>query len=188
MTAEGLGSSPLARGLPPLGVEVTYSVGIIPARAGFTHQHEPLAAAGGDHPRSRGVYSSAGGRTWPTNGSSPLARGLHGQVGDGGGVGGIIPARAGFTASLPHLCIARLDHPRSRGVYTTGTTTRTPFPGSSPLARGLPLPGAGLISAPGIIPARAGFTHVALPALTRGRDHPRSRGVYSASAPRATRT
>ena len=51
-----MGSSPLARGLPPGHLERTHHVGIIPARAGFT-----VAVLGDfrgetDHPRSRGVY------------------------------------------------------------------------------------------------------------------------------------
>ena len=58
-TASACGSSPLARGLPDRKPDVGHRRGIIPARAGFT-----LAAAwshprSGDHPRSRGVYSSA---------------------------------------------------------------------------------------------------------------------------------
>ena len=50
--------------------------------------------------------------------------------------------------------------------------------GSSPLARGLRLGGAGHERAGGIIPARAGFTR-RRPGRSWGRpDHPRSRGVY----------
>ena len=50
--------------------------------------------------------------------------------------------------------------------------------GSSPLARGLrgPLPGFG--RGLRIIPARAGFTERPSGRLSRGPDHPRSRGVY----------
>ena len=51
--------------------------------------------------------------------------------------------------------------------------------GSSPLARGLlpPPPPPGW--PPGIIPARAGFTHVHPEQSDTPEDHPRSRGVYS---------
>ena len=50
--------------------------------------------------------------------------------------------------------------------------------GSSPLARGLPalLPGRRAVT--GIIPARAGFTHVSSVTFPITPDHPRSRGVY----------
>ena len=50
------GSSPLARGLRSLYLNVTRATGIIPARAGFTELHSRLRAIDGDHPRSRGVY------------------------------------------------------------------------------------------------------------------------------------
>ena len=50
--------------------------------------------------------------------------------------------------------------------------------GSSPLARGL-LVGAGQVHvAPGIIPARAGFTQPVTQKRRVPSDHPRSRGVY----------
>ena len=93
------GSSPLARGLHGRCGQACRRSGIIPARAGFTGFEGVGDAAGQDHPRSRGVYIG-----WPlaaslSRGSSPLARGLHVRDGDGVGRIGIIPARAGFTAS-----------------------------------------------------------------------------------------
>ena len=93
------------------------------------------------------------------------------------------------------------DHPRSRGVYNTSTTSGTNRAGSSPLARGLQpvrprTPGPGGGSSPlarglqgrircarlrgRIIPARAGFTYVNVARAWLDPDHPRSRGVYSA--------
>ena len=81
------------------------------------------------------------------------------RVAVGGHVlGGIIPARAGFTAPVRHRADDRQDHPRSRGVYLVQTVSLT-------VDRW-------------IIPARAGFTPRG---RVRGRgrpDHPRSRGVY----------
>ena len=50
------GSSPLARGLRESGLERGHSVGIIPARAGFTPDTVNRTVSGLDHPRSRGVY------------------------------------------------------------------------------------------------------------------------------------
>ena len=50
--------------------------------------------------------------------------------------------------------------------------------GSSPLARGLPLPATDVVFPEGIIPARAGFTWVVPASDTCQPDHPRSRGVY----------
>ena len=75
------------------------------------------------------------------------------------------------------------DHPRSRGVYTCGTVSTISDGGSSPLARGLPDSGAGPGGGVGIIPARAGFTTKNILAIFGHPDHPRSRGVYTASGP-----
>ena len=152
------GSSPLARGLLIVGSQVDRVVGIIPARAGFTHGAGAGGAAGGDHPRSRGVYAGS---------TEPPARGMW-----------IIPARAGFTGCWMRGPGARWDHPRSRGVYQSGPQGAYHEGGSSPLARGLRRrrrdPGH-----PGrIIPARAGFTRSLREAQEGAWDHPRSRGVY----------
>ena len=57
--------------------------------------------------------------------------------------------------------------------------------GSSPLARGLRRPARPAGPWAGIIPARAGFTSGRELRQSRAQDHPRSRGVYSASARRA---
>ena len=54
-----VGSSPLARGLLYRICTVNPLSRIIPARAGFTKELEVFRTAGGDHPRSRGVYASA---------------------------------------------------------------------------------------------------------------------------------
>ena len=50
--------------------------------------------------------------------------------------------------------------------------------GSSPLARGLRNLPPDTRQCGRIIPARAGFTHIAAPRSMKTRDHPRSRGVY----------
>ena len=54
----------------------------------------------------------------------------------------------------------------------------SPFSGSSPLARGLPLSMSPCSAPVGIIPARAGFTRGLFCGATHVKDHPRSRGVY----------
>ena len=147
-----------------------------------------MAARYSDHPRSRGVYSH------PTNagnvpaGSSPLARGLHDELGDPLTAVRIIPARAGFTQVRTRQTSADQDHPRSRGVY--------PVVGLIDLAADGIIPArAGFTDPPphprtwrsGIIPARAGFTVSAPSGSRAGRDHPRSRGVYwTVSTPSTT--
>ena len=153
------GSSPLARGLPPTA---------------------PSAApCGWDNPRSRGVYPMTPRAGGTLAGSSPLARGLHQHPPHGQAARGIIPARAGFTASASTCARTTRDHPRSRGVYAATRPTRPTCSGSSPLARGLP----GRLHPAGgqrrIIPARAGFTVRSRLPVSSSKDHPRSRGVYT---------
>ena len=90
-----------------------------------------------DHPRSRGVYLRVLVAQELDLGSSPLARGLQSGAGVGLGQGGIIPARAGFTACPAYRVQDWWDHPRSRGVYERVLGRVEFMPGSSPLARGL---------------------------------------------------
>ena len=174
----GPGSSPLARGLQGDQSSVRENIGIIPARAGFTHVHRRPGRERPDHPRSRGVYTRSSPPWKGTPGSSPLARGLRGERVARCGRRGIIPARAGFTCCRPRAWRFQQDHPRSRGVYPALEPGDEVAVGSSPLARGL-LP-AVLCARPvrGIIPARAGFTLREYPSWKRQPDHPRSRGVY----------
>ena len=81
------------------------------------------------------------------------------------------------------MCLRRgarpRDHPRSRGVYFGHYVYYDEQGGSSPLARGLQVTHLPGLLAEWIIPARAGFTHDRHPPVHDGRDHPRSRGVYS---------
>ena len=152
------GSSPLARGLPRDAISDIAVLGIIPARAGFTHSIAYQYQAAEDHPRSRGVYHFPSPFCVGPAGSSPLARGLRRQQHRRRRGRRIIPARAGFTHSACRAGRPTGDHPRSRGVYAENLRARAGDGGSSPLARGLrqvvesPLPPAR------IIPARAGFT------------------------------
>ena len=95
------GSSPLARGLHRCDHYPFLTRRIIPARAGFTWRRTRASPPAWDHPRSRGVYARAARRATPFGGSSPLARGLQPGVELRRAVGGIIPARAGFTRAGP---------------------------------------------------------------------------------------
>ena len=183
LTASVPGSSPLARGLPRVRGEGEGAGGIIPARAGFTGQAGECAAAGWDHPRSRGVYTWSGAPVSGPVGSSPLARGLR-QDHELHLLGHrIIPARAGFTHRRVPLEFPLGDHPRSRGVYDPGALLAFAEEGSSPLARGLRTRGWRAPAGAGIIPARAGFTPPTPSATPGPTDHPRSRGVYAPDTP-----
>ena len=57
-SAPDAGSSPLARGLLDKNCGAISVTRIIPARAGFTGQEAAGGVDEGDHPRSRGVYTS----------------------------------------------------------------------------------------------------------------------------------
>ena len=138
------------------------TIGIIPARAGFTKTHAPKTEPSSDHPRSRGVYAP--------NTRNRVKRNR------------IIPARAGFTTALTHSGRMIADHPRSRGVYGRGFHGVDMILGSSPLARGLPSSFGRPYRHNRIIPARAGFTTLATRSAGTLTDHPRSRGVYEAFA------
>ena len=174
------GSSPLARGLRQ-GLRVLLkAVRIIPARAGFTDLFAGRAEPLKDHPRSRGVYWRVQRARYARQGSSPLARGLQDDRSDLSLGPRIIPARAGFTASLPPGRHPRTDHPRSRGVYSYRARCAPVRCGSSPLARGLPGAAMSEHLAERIIPARAGFTPRVPGWFACRTDHPRSRGVYRA--------
>ena len=152
------GSSPLARGLRLFEGDEGKASRIIPARAGFTYQMSGPQPSSRDHPRSRGVYPAPLGGVCSVHGSSPLARGLRTRCGRRRARRRIIPARAGFTRCGGGGRRRPPDHPRSRGVYATSLPTGTASPGSSPLARGLPMVPESAIFKDGIIPARAGFT------------------------------
>ena len=173
------GSSPLARGLPDRPASTRRVRRIIPARAGFTVVEQYSLWDVWDHPRSRGVYAASASLSYPSTGSSPLARGLPVRLSAALRAGRIIPARAGFTQ--PRILRRTLtgDHPRSRGVYVScGSITRL-MTGSSPLARGLLGGDPCTDELFRIIPARAGFTRFGDWRVSAPQDHPRSRGVYS---------
>ena len=178
--AAAAGSSPLARGLQIFHRLISEGNRIIPARAGFTSCHGGRGSAFGDHPRSRGVYPGVPPIISPFSGSSPLARGLRVQERAPENILGIIPARAGFTPCIQVRSGFRGDHPRSRGVYGRQMFPEYVKVGSSPLARGLRAHACEHGDAHRIIPARAGFTSDHAHGAIGNRDHPRSRGVYSA--------
>ena len=111
-------------------------------------------------------------------GSSPLARGLLRCSAWHFCARRIIPARAGFTATVRSPSRSKPDHPRSRGVYLVAAQVDELLAGSSPLARGLPDTPTNPRDNARIIPARAGFTRAVVLPHCPFPDHPRSRGVY----------
>ena len=97
------GSSPLARGLRKSLTSMRQVVRIIPARAGFTRRLRARGRCRPDHPRSRGVYAAQRSKTPDVVGSSLLARGLRAAEPPVTVRCRIIPARAGFTGSVPSV-------------------------------------------------------------------------------------
>ena len=126
----------------------------------------------------RGVYTPAADQRTAGAGSSPHARGLLGVVLDPVGCARIIPACAGFTAAGAVASLPAWDHPRMRGVYVSRVACVCVCAGSSPHARGLPLPIRVIPGGCRIIPACAGFTGGRSRRPPGRGDHPRMRGVY----------
>ena len=91
---------------------------------------------------------------------------------------GIIPACAGSTSRL-HLPVATAgDHPRMCGEHVGVRPAASHVWGSSPHVRGALKAAPDTLIAVGIIPACAGSTLHAAPALPCSRDHPRMCGEH----------
>ena len=116
------------------------------------------------------------------DGSSPLARGTHGDAGPPGPRDRFIPARAGNTRARAPRSAGAPVHPRSRGEHIPSSHRRPLVRGSSPLARGTRggEPGGG--EQRRFIPARAGNTGRRWWTRRWTSVHPRSRGEHSPAA------
>ena len=132
----------------------------------------------GAHPRSRGEHSQATAKAGLGKGSSPLARGTLAGVCRRDHVEGLIPARAGNTASLTGANIGSGAHPRSRGEHLLRLAIRSLNMGSSPLARGTHNALLTKTAELGLIPARAGNTSPVRRFSSLSWAHPRSRGEH----------
>ena len=156
------GSSPLARGKPPVLTSPTHHRRLIPARAGKTLYVTGKGGKTRAHPRSRGENLPDAHADSAYDGSSPLARGKHQPQGFSLSVRGLIPARAGKTRPGGCRALGTRAHPRSRGENEEYCPEDRSACGSSPLARGKrgrgPPPGR----SSRLIPARAGKTPVAI--------------------------
>ena len=175
------GSSPLARGTRGLCVLKYPLVRLIPARAGntlFICSHTPSTAA---HPRSRGEHHFTHYGCRRDRGSSPLARGTLLLVLADALLSRLIPARAGNTLGIAGLPASDAAHPRSRGEHTGKLNASPVIFGSSPLARGTPLPSFLLDQHTRLIPARAGNTVGRCSFRLLLTAHPRSRGEHTES-------
>ena len=131
-----------------------------------------------DHPRSRGEYRIARSLKRVVEGSSPLSRGIPGQLGGDFLTLRIIPALAGNTTIYSARIVSTKDHPRSRGEYGRPAGELGRPPGSSPLSRGILRLSITPTREFGIIPALAGNTPPTPRKTRSSSDHPRSRGEY----------
>ena len=172
------GSSPRARGALPHGRGRQHAAGIIPASAGSTGSTRCGSRSTWDHPRERGEHPAFIFCSIERDGSSPRARGARPRGLCGTGTGGIIPASAGSTAGRTRRTRQRRDHPRERGEHLRSSIVRSTSAGSSPRARGAPLPGRRSPQRTGIIPASAGGTSSPMSRPCPARDHPRERGEH----------
>ena len=175
---QGMGSSPLSRGIRCRHPETRHRFRIIPALAGNTSRGPSSQSENRDHPRSRGEYSHRAPGTGAQVGSSPLSRGIRYTLKPGMRGGGIIPALAGNTRTCSPRSPERPDHPRSRGEYAPNHRQRGTATGSSPLSRGIPKSFGRGSTYKRIIPALAGNTQGRNRRTNNSKDHPRSRGEY----------
>ena len=152
------GSSPHARGTPPLSLPTSWLMGIIPACAGNTPTIRPWSARWWDHPRMRGEHAEPILRQLRTAGSSPHARGTPAAAGRYFRRRGIIPACAGNTRLVLGERAGLGDHPRMRGEHALWPCAASATAGSSPHARGTRSVRGGMCPLSGIIPACAGNT------------------------------
>ena len=93
--------------------------------------------------------------------------------------GGIIPACAGNTRTLPPTYYACRDHPRVCGEHRRRPRSACCRRGSSPRVRGTLKEQGVEIPVKGIIPACAGNTDAKATRLTASRDHPRVCGEHT---------
>ena len=139
-----------------------------------------MTCASAAHPRSRGENAGDDGCSGGDGGSSPLARGKRRRPPVHWRAVRLIPARAGKTSPWNPSNTRVSAHPRSRGENASRGAMRSLIGGSSPLARGKPLPLDQPLGAAGLIPARAGKTLTSAGIVRTTAAHPRSRGENEA--------
>ena len=130
------GSSPLVRGQRPPANTASFTLRIIPARAGPTVACTLMLPVCPDHPRSCGANWNRPEEAGNDFGSSPLVRGQHPIQPRRIANQRIIPARAGPTRTLRQTHRPHTDHPRSCGANACCRACSSAAFGSSPLVRG----------------------------------------------------
>ena len=152
-------------------------VGLIPARAGRSAARRSARIAARAHPRAGGAVGRCDRALVAGRGSSPRGRGGLGAFALTSSVVGLIPARAGRSASHRHAGTQTGAHPRAGGAVNDRVVRRRPEGGSSPRGRGGQPPDMPTAMDKGLIPARAGRSSSAVSGRGSRRAHPRAGGA-----------
>ena len=176
------GSSPRGRGKLDGRERVGLTVRLIPARAGKTKQatkREPPSRA---HPRAGGENAPGVQAGTPQAGSSPRGRGKQSTGRAPSNRRGLIPARAGKTATNCQTPTRGQAHPRAGGENFARYSRRYSPLGSSPRGRGKHRDAHPRRRQDGLIPARAGKTPTWSTPTVACWAHPRAGGENSIPA------
>ena len=179
MVSEGRdGSSPQARGTRFIRVEEHGEGRFIPAGAGNTMSMPRVLPSNAVHPRRRGEHYRRIRDHGFHRGSSPQARGTRRHDDGQLYVGRFIPAGAGNTTGCGSRRSATSVHPRRRGEHPIMISKPGIMGGSSPQARGTPVPRRLRQWDRRFIPAGAGNTPGRWDQAPRAAVHPRRRGEH----------
>ena len=171
-----VGSSPRGRGKRRSRRQGRNLRGLIPARAGKTHNFSSRWSWWGAHPRAGGENSPEIPVSLASPGSSPRGRGKQRPNEGLFGCLGLIPARAGKTPRRRSLIVRSPAHPRAGGENLGDLEAIGGEQGSSPRGRGKPRDVLPRLGRAGLIPARAGKTGAERMSSGRSRAHPRAGG------------
>ena len=128
------------------------------------------------HPRAGGENLTVESGSALLSGSSPRGRGKRSRRRKGSHLRGLIPARAGKTATRPRRPSSLTAHPRAGGENVFEVSDGHAHRGSSPRGRGKRSWSPSWNSSSGFIPARAGKTIDRESAVKSARAHPRAGG------------
>ena len=170
------GSSPRGRGKLDGRERVGLTVRLIPARAGKTAPCPPKAWNLTAHPRAGGENAPGVQAGTPQAGSSPRGRGKQSTGRAPSNRRGLIPARAGKTATNCQTPTRGQAHPRAGGENFARYSRRYSPLGSSPRGRGKHRDAHPRRRQDGLIPARAGKTPTWSTPTVACWAHPRAGG------------
>ena len=151
----------------------------IPACAGNTSAHPPMALRHAVHPRVRGEHRLILGALVVVAGSSPRARGTRREPSRRDARRRFIPACAGNTERSASLSRSQTVHPRVRGEHGCRPCPSSRLRGSSPRARGTRPETLFPCRCGRFIPACAGNTCPIWASHVAASVHPRVRGEHS---------